>query len=401
MNSCLKLKQTHIFFLLNFIFTFVLCGTSHTADWLPVSDMSTARYLHSATLLSDGRVLVTGGINISGPPYNLPYLSSVEFYDPSTNTWTTGPNMTTPRAGHKATLLQDNRVLVTGGSSDNSGTSTLSSTEIYNPSTNSWSTAASMSSTHDGHSATLLLNGRVLVVGGYNFSNPNEELFNPLSNSWSTVGILSSTGLSAHTATLLQNGYVLVAGGVDGITNPHVRSSAHLFNPSTNSWSIAASMTSARYGQKAILLTDGRVLVTGGAWVDITSPLTFYISVELYNPSTDAWSEAASMSTARKGHSVTSLADGRILVAGGRNSTGYLSSSEIYNPSTNFWTSTAKMHGARNNYANTMMPDGRVLVTGGINNNGYLSSAEVYDTSLPDPFPWQLFLAPIIGGSMP
>ena len=195
---------------LNVLLSVILSGTVQAADWSSAADLITARKYHTATLLLNGRVLVVGGKGLTGT------LASAELYDPATNKWSSAGNLSAARLFHSATLLPNGLVLVVGGEFI---PGTLASAELYDPATNSWSSAGTMIDSRSSHSATLLSNGRVLVAGG-----------------------IHEYGNSGSSYTL---------------------AGAELYDPATNSWSAADSLVTARYGQSATLLPDGRVLVAG------------------------------------------------------------------------------------------------------------------------------------------
>src|SRR2546423_1740454 len=167
--------------------------------------LNIARYFHTTTLLPNGKVLVTGGDD------GVNYLTSAELYDPTSGTWSATGSLTTARSQYTATLLPNGKVLVAGGV-NNYGA--FSSAELYDPANGTWSATGSLTTARGRHTATLLPNGKVLVPGGENFSSVlnSAELYDPASGTWSATGSLS-TGRAAHTATLLPNGKVLVAAG--------------------------------------------------------------------------------------------------------------------------------------------------------------------------------------------
>ena len=127
------------------------------------ANLSTVREDHTATLLADGQVLVVGGSNQS----NDPVLSSAELYDPVTKQWTPTGSLHDARGVHTATLLPGSRVLVAGGYNDAGGSKALSSAEVYDPATGLWSLTGSLNAARGSHTATALLDHRVLVAGGF------------------------------------------------------------------------------------------------------------------------------------------------------------------------------------------------------------------------------------------
>ncbi|WP_437593625.1 kelch repeat-containing protein [Sorangium sp. So ce1000] len=244
-----------------------------------------------------------------------------------------------------------------------------------------WSSAASLSAARDEHTATILHNGKVLVVGGYDGSASVSpaELYNPSNNTWSSAGSLI-TPRRNHTATLLNSGKVLIVGGFS--VGNTVIASAEIYDPATNSWSSTSPMVTARGVHTATQLADfnGRVLVAGGLGAS-----GYLTSVEIFDPSTSSWTTATSLPTSRAGHVAQRLSDGRVLVAGGRNGS-YLTSTTLYDPSTNSWTTSGvgSMATARYHAAATWLPvgSGKVLVSGGYNaTSNELSSAEVFDSA--------------------
>lgn len=334
--------------------------------WAVRQSMSTVRYLHRATTLLDGRILVTGGYTGSA------YLSSCEIYDPETNIWTLVSSMSKGRFGHTATLLADGTVLVTGGfvSSANGSLSTAV-TEIYNPAGNTWTTVAPMTASRGYSTATRLSDGRVLVVGGRNqvpsgttvsYADRNtSEIFNPTTRTWSAgPSLVSSREL--HTATLLAGGKVLLAGGQNvctGCTTAY-RADAFLYDPVANTWTATATaMALSRAVHTATVLSDGRVLIAGGYGGAYRS------GAEIYNPATNGWTTVASMPAASDWQTSALLSDGTVLVVGGYNGAG-LKNTYSYNPVTNAWTTLKALSYARYEFTASSLADGSVVVVGGV-----------------------------------
>jgi N-acetylneuraminic acid mutarotase len=326
--------------------------------WTSAASITTARYVHTATLLPNGKVLIAGG---SGGGYPL----NTEQYDSAINTWSAAVSLVVGRYAHTATLLPSGKVLVTGGYNGAS----LSSTELYDPATPTWSAAASMTAVRDSHTATLLPNGKVLVAAGdTGGAFANAELYDPVANTWSAAGSLT-TARYVHTATLLTNGKVLVAGGTSSAS---ILASAELYDPATNTWSAAGNLTTVRYAHTATLLPNGKVLIVGG-----NNSGGYLASAELYDPATNTWSTATNLTTARFCHTATLLPNGKVLVAGGGNSNGSVTGAELYDPATNTWSAAGNLTTARHLHTATLLPNGKVLVAAGY--GGPIASAELYD----------------------
>ncbi len=340
--------------------------------WTSTGSMSVARLYHTATLLSNGKVLVVGGQSADGSSTSS--LSSAELYDPATGVWTSTGSMSGVRAFHTATLLANGKVLVTGGSS-NGGGNRLGSAEVYDPGSGVWTNTGSMSSARYDHRAILLANGKVLVAGGVGNSGAlsSAELYDPTSGMWTSAGSMSVARFD-HTATLLANGKVLVAAGSSPPANR--LSSTELYDPNTGDWIVTGMINRARALHTATLLANGKVLVAAGH--DGIDGIT--ASAELYDPATGIWINTGTMTNKRWLHSATLLANGKVLVAGGGNPT--FPSVEIYDPTTEIWTGTGAMNDERSAHEAMLLSNGNVLVAGGnLRSGGHLSSAELYDPS--------------------
>jgi N-acetylneuraminic acid mutarotase len=233
------------------------------ATWTNTGGLSTSRYDHTATLLANGNVLVTGGVRPGtlGVPT---YVSSAELYNPASGLWTATTRLTTARHYHTATLLLNGKVLVTGGS--NANNNYLGTSELYDPSTGAWTATGSLAAPRELHTATLLPDGRVLVAGGNDDANgqgiflSSVEIYNPATGTW-TAGPSLGTAREGHSATLMPDGRVLVVAGA-GNGNTYL-TDAELFDPSIGKWTAAGS-NSPRLRHTATLLPNGRVLAVGG-----------------------------------------------------------------------------------------------------------------------------------------
>jgi hypothetical protein len=161
---------------------------------------------HTATLLKDGKVLIVGGVDGSFKGN----LNGAELYDPKNERWSVTGSLNTPRFEHTATLLKNGKVLVVGGGEiiDWDETRPLDTVELYDPDTGTWSFTGNLNVAIEAHTATLLQNGKVLVLAGVGYA----ELYDPDTGMWSSVGIPGGNIGFGHTATLLPDGRVFIVG---------------------------------------------------------------------------------------------------------------------------------------------------------------------------------------------
>jgi hypothetical protein len=310
----------------------------------------------NAVTLNDGRVLSVG----SQTP------SSTQVWSPTSRTWTAAANapITFMPYTYIPVVLNDGRVLVTGYCQ--SGCNGASNTEIYNPATNAWTVPASqMAVSRYQHTATKLADGRVLVAGGCNAygcatDTASIEVFNPLTNRWTTVASMV-LDRADHTATLLANGKVLIAGGFSPLGS---LAENETYDPATNRWAVNMAMRNPRGSHTATLLPNGKVLVTGGdPGMGLPQSAT-----EVFNPSTGLWTNVGFMASVREYHQAVRLPSGKVLVVGGSSIRGRswvtLATAELFDPATNRFTPTGSMANPRESFGLTLLRDGRVLAVG-------------------------------------
>ena len=233
----------------------------------------------SGTLLNNGKILLVGG------QVGDASLASAELYDPATGTSTPTGEMSVGRSFHSATLLTDGRVLIAGGHRFNHRFSALASAEIYDPATGMFAPTGDMSTVRQEHTATLLPDGRVLITGGYDDEPDNPtaqataELFDPGTGTFAPTGSMTSER-GNHTATMLRSGKVLIAGGHSGYPGASI-ASAELYDPASETFAPTGDMTDARGSHSATLLSNGSVLMAGG-FTAFPSTGSTLVSAEIY-----------------------------------------------------------------------------------------------------------------------
>jgi hypothetical protein len=321
-------------------------------------DMLRARQAHAATrLASGGKVLITGGF--AGV-----ILAHAELYDPATGLFADTGDMVNPRQNQTSSLLDDGRVLLTGGHGGVGGGTPLASAELYDPATGTFSVSgpAPMATPRSYHTATVLPDGKVLVAGGLSGGAAASvvdaaEVYDPATRTFLACGSMGQARYR-HTATLLPGGKVLVTGGY-GLGGAAL-DSAELYDPALGTFAPTGAMLAARYGQTATLLAaDGLVLVAGGFGAGVLD------SAELYDPASGNFSSTGSLVVGRSFQTATALPGGKVLLAGGLAATEDLSSAELYDPVLGSFTATGPMEAGRYLDTATLLESGEVLVTGG------------------------------------
>jgi len=323
------------------------------------------RQSHTITPLKDGRVLVVGGdvwfapLDQFGCPFSVCFvlsaLASAETFDPVTGTFTLTGAMSVNRVYHTATLLDDGKVLVTGG--DDRYTNTYDTAEIFDPSTGVFTPTGNMLYARSGHTATLLANGKVLLAGGYSGKGNyplGAELFDPATGEFTATGSMTETRVF-HTATPLGDGRVLMAGGTSA---GMAVLTAELFDPAAGTFTPTGSMRVNH--SRATLLTSGAVLMTGGGTA----------TAELFDPATGTFTLTGSMGTMFGGDTATLLTSGKVLVTGGVDANNNeVATAEIFDPANGTFSAAGNMEIERVAHAAILLTNGKVLITGGVNSD--------------------------------
>lgn len=313
------------------------------------------RYHHAATLLANGKVLVSGGRNTSSS--DLAVRTKADLYDPATGKWIATGAMLTGRSQHTATLLPNGKVLAVGGSNPNG--LEPKTPELYDPSTGVWSATGAVPSATSGtnYRTALLPDGKLLAIWVVSAApRTKAALYDPATNAWTTTGTMIATVFSP-TLTLLPSGKVLAAGGAaaGNTGSPN----AELYDPSTGTWTSTGSLNNARFYHASALLPGGKVIAVGGS----STTSSFLSSSEIYAPATGTWSPAASLKGGLTFASAVTLTNGKLLL-----SCLYDEPYKpiLYNPATDVFTYTATdTVVSRHLHTITLLPGGKVLFAGG------------------------------------
>ncbi len=322
-------------------------------DLLPVFKMGARRAAHTATLLANGQVLIAGGFQQEGTSEVA--IASTEIYDPDTHTFAPTGNMNEARDGHTATLLPDGQVLIVGGWNQSGRTATA---ELYDPQMGTFRYTASMVAPRQGMTATPLKNGQVLIAGGDSARNTPQriaQVYDPATHTFAWTGSLN-VGRSAHTATLLSDERVLLVGGSSG--SNMVLDSAEIYDPTTGKFTLTGRLSMVRYKHAAVLLQDGNVLVVGGSnQNDWTGK---YTTAEIYDVKTGQFTRSADLNRERfkLADAAVSLDNGDILVGGNRQL-------EVFDAQSRRFILGKRLDNDYYFSVMTRLKNGHVLITGG------------------------------------
>lgn len=363
--------------ILCFISMLIPALSASCGEWTSLADTNVSRQYPGLVHLPGNRILA-----VTGHPLGGKSIDSAEIYDISKNIWVPTDSLAVPRNGVQPgglIMLPNGKVLIAGSGS---GSRSVHEAELFDPESETWSTTGSMSVPRCVHTSTQLDDGRVLVVGGIDWTtnevHPTAEIYDFVTGMWVTAGTMQNPRWN-HRAIKLSDGKVLVIGGASTASSEEgILASTELFDPKTGTWSATSPMRRARRSLGATLLDDGRVIVVGGK----KSPREKFrqlSDVEIYDPNTKNWSDAAPLVEGRWGPSVTRLDNGEVLVVGGMyGRVGRRKSAEIFDPVRGTWRDAGQLSKARNGHRAILLKDGSVLIVGGYSGAQYLTSCEVY-----------------------
>ena len=323
---------------------------SQIGKWSQSGSLSTPTGSPMSTVLTNGEVLVGGGVTANGTITNV-----AELYNPKTQEFVPTASMNFDTVGATMTLLKSGNVLVAGGYSNNGE---MSQAEIYNPTSATWTTVGSLVSPTAYGQAVLLNNGDVMIMGGVDSKNQplsTVEMFNSKTLKFNLVNSMKLPRVYFMAATFNSN-EVLAAGGMT--VGGKITDTAEVYDVSKNSWSYTSNMTQPHYLGQAILLKSGNVLVLGDS-----------VSGDIYNSASNRWSQTAGGANILVSASAVLLNDGDVLVVGGSNLGQSLSTTEVYNPSLNSWSNAGSIIDPRMDSTIDLLHDGSVIAIGGITEN--------------------------------
>ena len=323
-------------------------GAAHLGQWVAAAPMATARMRHAATLLADGRVLVTGGTDTW---LERRALSSAEIYDPETGQWTPTGSMAATRVDHAAVLLPDGRVLVMGGAATNKNVGV----EAWDPATGEWSALGHWTETFLADTSIVLPDGRVFVAR--NLSS-GVQLFDPLAGTWSEGGSIAVPRVGPG-FVLLENGTVLAVGGEYYSRGFYLgMTTIEAFDPAAEAWRSVGDLPDGFRVSGGVALEDGRLLVVNRQPRNAVTFDPVSGAIDGVPGPVPIWAESSSIRL-----------DNRFVLFAGRLGTG------ILDPALGSWLGMEPMAQPRDGATFTLLRSGDVLLVGGDPNGGEPTTA--------------------------
>ncbi|MEJ5352701.1 MAG: kelch repeat-containing protein [Melioribacteraceae bacterium] len=333
-------------------------------NWIQIDSMNEERFQHAIAVLPNGNILVSGG---SGGGQGNPDKRSAEIYDFNTGKWRYTNPMNVPRSLHKLLLLKTGKVMAIGGYKERS-------CELFDPITETWTMTDSIPTLRaTGYTVTELNDGRVLIAGGFRLTDDykemvylsNCEIYDPDIRKWKTVASLNN-GKYNHSAILLKDGKVMISGGTTKTES--AISECELFDPANNIWSLTAPLNEPRSNPSSILLPDGNVFVSGGGDFVTVDNITYYDykkTAEIFSVKNNTWISTNSMKYGRWGHDIYFLKSKNYLLIIGGNSS--YETWETYDP-INLLPIEAGLLPINNTYTNNsvQLNDDRIALIGGL-----------------------------------
>jgi hypothetical protein len=371
------------------LYTPEMPGTLET--WVGGGNMVTARTDAFWSALDDGTVLVTGGLDSA-----VTQLASAELYDYLTGDFTQTGDMSAARQQHRMVQLYTGKVLVTGGLVTGTNNRALNSADLFDPASKTFTltttgnppTVTYMNHYRRLHRSTELANGKILITGGVggdqNTSNnilKSAEIYDPATGTFTSIGDMT-TARRSHQAILLRTGKVLIAGGYTVGTPNVLLDSAELYDPDNGTFTATSNAMTALRAPFLTMLPDGKVFVSNGS----STPNQ---AVDIYDPATNSFTSPGNELVARNNNRVTRLPGGKIMLVGGQTSSAnppsVTDTSELYSHLIRTFAYTDNLITGRRNFVLANLADGRILVAGGVDSsNTVLSTVELYTPLIAD-----------------
>jgi hypothetical protein len=358
--------------------------------------LTTGRFIGEAVHLEDNRVFVVGGAN----GFIFDVQDTAEIYDPETRLSTlVADTMSKKRWSFAAERLPDGRVLITGGRTGKTAADgvVLAACEIFDPVTETFSDTGSMNVPRRSHRGIALNDGRIFVAGGGNavstgtsFGLASAEIYDPATGTWTRTSQDMYYPRQYQTMTLLKDGRVFIMGGCKGPSFLNTLNTAEIYDPGSDTFSLAANMSVTRMGQPCVTLRDGRVLLTH-SFNALALPAPPYVKLvlgneaEIYDPATNSYTQIANtgMHKVLELPGIPLLDDTILIPCGGNDLQQAFPTAHIFDPQTQTFPRTGSLQFARDDLKWVRLKDGRPLVLGGLwQLYGTLKQIEVYTPSL-------------------